>query len=307
MATYNRSRILRDTLDGIAALSFPPGRWELLVVDNNSSDGTKSVCRRYGNELPLRYLFEPRQGKSFAVNAGLDAAAGELVVITDDDISPEPNWLQNLLAGAKRYPHISVFGGRIDDQFIDPPDWLQAVADGIVVFGRSNMGERDRLYTGLERPPGAHMMIRRHVLQQTGIRYDTTLGPAGARRIEGEDRAFLYALRRAGYEMMYLADARIRHRTYPDQSTIRQLRRRCFGQGRGYARFDACAARCLFGVPRWVVRRIGENVAGCITAAPDRVKRYRRQLCLWRDLGFAWERFRMWRQGAQAKPVPVAD
>ncbi len=87
IATHNRAADLRDTLASLAALQ-PDGPWEVIVVDNNSPDHTRQVVEAAAPTFPvaLRYLFEARQGRSPALNAGISAARGQIIATTDDDV-----------------------------------------------------------------------------------------------------------------------------------------------------------------------------------------------------------------------------
>src|SRR4051812_41821624 len=87
IATYNRAADLRETLASLAALR-PDGPWEAIVVDNNSTDGTRALVEELapGFPAPLRYAFESTQGRSAALNTGIAQARGEIVVTTDDDV-----------------------------------------------------------------------------------------------------------------------------------------------------------------------------------------------------------------------------
>src|SRR3954465_11298508 len=84
--TYNRADELRETIRSIAKLSVA-GEWELLVVDNKSTDPTRAVAEGEGASFPgpLRYLFEPEQGRYAALNTGIRAATGRIIATTDDD------------------------------------------------------------------------------------------------------------------------------------------------------------------------------------------------------------------------------
>ena len=73
MATYNGSGTLPDVLCAYPALESPDGGWELVIVDNGSSDNTKDIIASFHQRLPLTYLFEPRRGKNVALNTGLES------------------------------------------------------------------------------------------------------------------------------------------------------------------------------------------------------------------------------------------
>src|SRR5262249_15079966 len=97
IATYNRAALLHDTLDSLARLRTA-APWEVIVVDNNSPDHTRSVIEAAAPAypVPLRYAFEPEQGRSAALNRGFRLAAGEIVVTTDDDVRVNPDWLNTI-------------------------------------------------------------------------------------------------------------------------------------------------------------------------------------------------------------------
>src|SRR5262249_52705605 len=106
VCTYNRSTSLRRTLAALEAQEVPPGlAWEIVIVDNNSSDDTRAVVDAFGTacSIPVRYAFEPRQGLSFARNTGVAHAKGEILACTDDDCRPEPTWIRHIVAGIARW------------------------------------------------------------------------------------------------------------------------------------------------------------------------------------------------------------
>src|SRR6516162_6236323 len=92
--THNRARVLEETLRGFESLDSKGIPWELLVVDNRSSDGTKLVVSAHAGRLPLTYLYEPELGKNHALNRALRQPLGDVVVFADDDITPDVEWLQ---------------------------------------------------------------------------------------------------------------------------------------------------------------------------------------------------------------------
>ena len=99
ICTYNRAESLPKTFQTLAAMDVPPGlSWELIVVNNNSSDSTEAVVAGFQAkaQFPVKYLFQGRQGKSHALNAGIQAAEGEFVAFTDDDCIVHKHWLKSL-------------------------------------------------------------------------------------------------------------------------------------------------------------------------------------------------------------------
>src|SRR5208282_2321290 len=98
LCTYNRCQSLARALDSVAAQTFSESvEWEVLVVDNNSRDQTRDVaedfCRRYPGRF--RYLFEPRQGKSYALNAGIREARGDILALLLRHRPGRPKYLRD--------------------------------------------------------------------------------------------------------------------------------------------------------------------------------------------------------------------
>src|SRR5215469_11293809 len=105
LCTYNRCQSLRKALESIAASRLPESiEWEVLVVNNNSKDQTREVVEEFCRAYPgrFRYLFEPKQGKSIALNTGIREAKGEVLAFMDDDVIVEPTWLRNVTAPLER-------------------------------------------------------------------------------------------------------------------------------------------------------------------------------------------------------------
>jgi len=171
IATWNRSALLRQTLESLAALEIPRGiRATVIVADNNSSDDTKAVVEaiqpRLGPDLSLEYLFESTQGKSHALNALIAAARGEWLLLLDDDVLVEPGWLELYVRAMNRYPKAACLGGGIvylaagddsmglgraeeepGDRTLDDPPWGEGVSsrmDGIrsVIGGSADSARR---------------------------------------------------------------------------------------------------------------------------------------------------------------------
>ena len=93
IATHNGAETLPAVLNSYCKLEPPNGGWELIIVDNGSTDSTKEIVHAFQSRLPLTYVFEPRLGKAVAQNNGLSRINGDLLVMTDDDALPRPDWL----------------------------------------------------------------------------------------------------------------------------------------------------------------------------------------------------------------------
>src|SRR5262249_37781684 len=112
MSTYNRGELLADAVRSILAQqhSDTPA-FELIVVDNNSTDGTHEVIERFSTLDPrVRYVFEPQRGSSHGRNAGIRAARAPIVAFTDDDVRAQPDWLAAIIRAFDEHPHTDVIG-----------------------------------------------------------------------------------------------------------------------------------------------------------------------------------------------------
>lgn len=114
--TYNRSHMICDAIDSLCQQDLPADDFEVLVVDNNSKDETKSIVEQYiakHKEHKIRYVFENRQGDYFARNRGAEEAKGKYLVFTDDDALFDTNYLSTILNLFETYPNVGVVGTRI--------------------------------------------------------------------------------------------------------------------------------------------------------------------------------------------------
>src|SRR6185503_13879751 len=168
VCTYNQASSLRLTLDALAAQVTPPDlAWEVVVVDNNSSDATARVVDAFAAtaRIRVRYLFVGRQGLSHARNTGLAHANGAVVAFTDDDVGPAPEWLASISI-AMRESGADIMGGRILPAWdAPPPPWLRgrAFVPGHFAIMEHAAPAVLRAATGIPAIWGANMAFRRDV------------------------------------------------------------------------------------------------------------------------------------------------
>jgi glucosyl-dolichyl phosphate glucuronosyltransferase len=127
LCTYNRCEDLAGALGSIAASQVTNSvTWEVLVVDNNSTDQTRDVVEAFSRQHPgrFRYLFEPKAGKSYALNAGIANTCSEVLAFVDDDVTVEPTWLQNLTAALRDGEWAGSGGRTLPGESFTLPPWL---------------------------------------------------------------------------------------------------------------------------------------------------------------------------------------
>ncbi|MFM8271681.1 MAG: glycosyltransferase [Gemmata sp.] len=265
ICTWNRAALLDQTLRGLRALHAPAGvRWDVLVVNNNSTDETERVLDAHASALPLRRAFEPQPGLSNARNRALASTAADWVVWTDDDVLVSAGWLAAFVETARRRPDAAAVGGPIDPWFqADPDPDLAAVFEPLRTgFCGVNHGPSERDLGPSEYIYGANMAYRRGAV--AGLRFDPQLGHIGANQAGGDDVVYLNAARARG-PVVWCPGMQVRHYVDPKRMTLDYL-----------ARFYRDANRTailvapppdpsprLFGVPRWVLRRYAVAVARC--------------------------------------------
>jgi len=281
IATYNRAETLRETLEVMAQLDCTGLCPQFVIIDNNSSDHTRQIVARFSERLPVRYLFEPRPGKNRALNRALDdVPLGEIVVFTDDDVSPRRDWLQAIAAACRRWPDEKVFGGRIDVIWPDeePPEWARSSWIHHFAFGAHDYGQEECFYRAGDYPFGGNFWVRREVFAG-GRRYDETIGPHPDPKTMGSETSFLRGLVADGYRIVYCPDAVVGHRVHKDMLAPGAVRRRAYRLGRGGPhRHGLSRADLLERQPAlWyllrsasLARSIGRYLAGVMTRSERR-------------------------------------
>lgn len=269
LATRNREELLAQTLAHLARQVVGDLRWELIVVDNGSTDRTPSVLAEAAARLPLVALREPSPGKNRALNRGLAAAQGELLIFTDDDVIADPAWIANLVAAARRWPEATVFGGRIVLAFPPgTPEWLQQPLHGAMNFARYAPAQPEG--PTLDLPNGPNFAVRACALE--GLRYREDIGPeAGAMYAMGSETELIVRLRDRGSTMVYVPSASVQHVVQERQLGDRYLLGRSYRLGRGQVRNRQSYHRgavFLLGVPRHLWRLALASGAAYVLSLP---------------------------------------
>ena len=268
VCTYNRAESLRDTLLALQRQVITNGvDFEVVVVDNNSADHTSRVveqCAREGTR-PVRYFFEPTQGKTHALNLSIRESRGELLAFTDDDVVPEPGWVEALWNAAERFQADGV-GGRILPLWAKrPPSWLegqQTLLSSLALIDEGAQPIVGSIHTAY-RTCGANMAFRKTVCEEIGG-FRTDLGPNGARLWRGDDLDFVVRAFRAGKRIVYSPDAVVRHKVPVERMRLMYFRK---------WKFQAGLMQALIlpeelgpGFPRWLVRKCVEEMMRALWA-----------------------------------------
>lgn len=176
--TFNGQSKIRRTLDSLVRQKIE-SKWELLVVNNNSTDGTVSILEEYLDKLPLKILHESRQGKNIALNSAIPYINGELVLFTDDDVRGEDNWLANSVLVATEMKEHSIFAGHILPEWEEEPEsWIINWAPLGALYALNSQSEKN-IACLPGQVWGPNMLIRREVIFDNGLYFDENIGPNG--------------------------------------------------------------------------------------------------------------------------------
>lgn len=254
LCTYNRAKVLPFALESLAVSKLPDSvSWDVLVVDNNSKDHTKRVVEDFMARFPgrFRYLLEPQQGKSHALNSGIRAAQSDIVAFLDDDVTVEPSWLDNLTAPLRSGAWLGA-GGRVRaTQTVPLPPWLSLEEPfnlGGTLCGTFDCGE---IPGELSRAPnGSCMAYHISVFEKFGS-FRTDLGPSdnGDTPRPNEDTEFGRRLLAAGVKLRYEPFAIIYHPVLPERLHKGYFLSWWFDYGRALIR-EKGKQPDLMGIPR---------------------------------------------------------
>lgn len=181
VCTWNGASSIGATLESMSLFErIDEIDWELLIVDNNSTDDSRQICETYSDRLPIRIVTEPQQGHSNCRNCAVNNSHGEFIAWTDDDVIVDPTWLSQYDRAVDQYPLAAFWGGRIKARFEHAvPRWIRENWDVCAgVFAERDLGnERFEIRTAEQLPYGANFVTRRCV--QEKFRFDSRFGRTG--------------------------------------------------------------------------------------------------------------------------------
>ena len=290
--TYNRSALLPKALRSLLDARVPHGlEVQITVVDNNSTDDTREVvfAERARSTLPIHYVFEKRQGRSPALNAGVAATSGSHVGFIDDDEEVDKSWYEQIVSVFAEHDRDFIGGPYVPRFESAIPDWLPREYNSVIgaVDGGTRRVPFDRNYPGILM--GGNAVITRETLERVGP-YSTSLGRSGNRLLSCEDEDMYHRLLAAGARGLYVPELIIYHFVPTERLTKRYHRAWCFWQSVSSAVLDGTRPQptaYVLGVPRYFYGRALRGMFRSVSIwNREPSLRFSNELPMWELAGF---------------------
>ena len=216
--THNRKSSLKDCLDSVLSQYYPSGEYEVIVVDDGSTDGTKRFLKEFTKtNSNVKFFSQPNRGPSAARNLGIEKSSGGIICFIDDDCIPEKDWLKNLVKGFD-CEKVGGVGGKIITN--KPSTLTQRYVEESGILNQEGFGSRKLLITG-------NVAYKRDALIKSGG-FDTSLNAC-------EDIDLSIRVQLLGYGIKYVDNAIVYHEYRP---SIIGLYRQQYRNAKGYARLN---------------------------------------------------------------------
>lgn len=258
VCTLNRSQLLRNCLESLASQNLAIKHFEVIVVDNGSTDDTAAVIKEYiFSQKNFRGFKEDHQGLSYARNRGWKEAIGHYVAFIDDDAEATTDWVARIKAFIERCPQIPAFGGPYESfSLVTVPRWFPPT------YGSWSLGTEERpVSIGKEWINGTNMIFKKEVLSELGG-FNSNLGMSGRSISYGEETRLLLELKSKSMPVYYVPDIRVRHLLSAYKMRLSWLLSASYKLGK-------CSA-LTFGVKRSLFSHLS-GIGACVLAGVSRI------------------------------------
>lgn len=213
ICTYNREKYIYNALRSIADNTFPREEYEIVLVNNNCTDGTEAECKRFCNDYPdvnFRAVKEFNQGLSYARNCGIRESKGDIIIYVDDDATVNEAYLQTYAEFFSRNEQAVAAGGPITPHYETlEPDWMSHYTR-MLVTGALDLGKKEREFPRGSFPGGGNVAYRRPVFDSVGL-FNVDLGRKGDSLIGAEEKDLFDKMTTLGMKFYYLPTAILYH------------------------------------------------------------------------------------------------
>lgn len=233
VCTYNREKHIINALESLKNQSLNLNLYEIIIVDNNSTDNTPELVTNFINANPdinLRYFKEDQQGLSFARNRAITESISNIIAFIDDDAIVPENYLMNIKEFSDTHQNIDAFGGKVipiyengsEPKFMSRPIW------GLVT--KIDYGDKIREFPKNKYPVGCNMIIKREVLLNIGL-FDTNLGRIGRIGLASEEKDLFERIKKNGGKIYYSPNIIVYHNIDNYRLEFDYIKKLSFGIG----------------------------------------------------------------------------
>lgn len=221
ICTYNRQKYIYNVLKSVAENELPRSEYEIVLVNNNSTDNTEQECRRFQDdfaEVNFRYCVETNQGLSYARNCGIRQSAGDLLAYVDDDATVNKEYLSTYARFFADHPDAVAAGGPILPVYeTEEPSWMTHYTRQLIT-GKLYLGDKEREFPGGAFPGGGNACYRKSVFDTVGL-FNVELGRKGNSLIGAEEKDLFDKMTTNGMHFYYLPNAILYHIIPPHKLT----------------------------------------------------------------------------------------
>jgi len=254
ICTYNNLYLLKKSLDAILNQTIGKDKYEVLVIDNNSSDSTeKYIMSLLARENNLKYFKEKRQGLSYARNRGIAESMGEIITFLDDDAIARNDLLESIYHKFIEYPSILCLGGRVIPKIeFKVPDWMEKRYRNFLVL-EYDQGDQDCYLDNIYGPVGANISFIKNVFEKFG-NFDNRLGRVKDKYLSNEEEKLLLAIKQVKNSCLYTSEAVVYHIAKKTRVGRKFLLHRAYYKGISDARSQYSKDQIVHGLSKsvWV-------------------------------------------------------
>jgi len=206
ICTYNRDQHIARALQSLTEQDFDKSAYEIIVVDNNSTDSTPEIIKRFKDKHPEHQIVlakESRQGLSYARNKGIELAKGTYISYIDDDGIARPDYVSQIKKYTEQFPDDVAFGGKVLPKYETgkEPDWMSSYIERIISI--VDLGDEVKTLKKIY-PVGCNMIFKKTLFDKIGG-FNTAL------KLRSDDKYIFFKIREHSYRVLYLPEVVVWH------------------------------------------------------------------------------------------------
>lgn len=231
ISTYNRSQFLEGLFESILQQNIDTSYYEVVIVNNNSTDDTELKCRQFiaaNPSIRIKYVKERQQGLSFGRNRGIKESEAEYLTFLDDDAVLTPNFMEETVTFLDAHPEVSAIGGKILLKYLcEKPSWSNPYMASL--FGFFDKGDKSKQFT-TDYFRGSNMSFRADLFQNYDA-FNTKLGRVGRQLYGNEEKELFFRLQSGSEKMWYVPQAVVLHLVPVERTSPDFIKKQAIGTG----------------------------------------------------------------------------